>query len=90
MVTIANLAKFISESVFIVHFHMWRLWLRFKNRKRTATEREAGQQIFNDTVNEQVLLGYTKCQKNVWTYLRKFWIKYDWFVFLQLQYLCLL
>jgi hypothetical protein len=37
-----------------VHYHAWRVWLRFKNRKRTAAERNEGQQIFSDNVNEQV------------------------------------
>lgn len=54
LVTIANLAKFISETVFIIHYHAWRLWLRFKNRKRTQIERDESQQIFNDNANEQV------------------------------------
>lgn len=56
LVTIANLAKFISETAFRIHYRALATWIRFKNRKKLERGEERGQHIFNDDMNEQELL----------------------------------
>ncbi|KAI6198999.1 Ion transport 2 and Fibronectin domain containing protein [Aphelenchoides besseyi] len=55
LVTVANVAKFLSESVFLIHYQIWKVWLNIKNRRRPTAKTES-QQIFNDNVDEQEVL----------------------------------
>ncbi|KAH7718589.1 Protein TWK-30, partial [Aphelenchoides avenae] len=55
LVTVANVAKFVSESVFMVHYELWKIWMRYKNRSRSSSLEE-NQQIFGDSENEEDVL----------------------------------
>uniref|UniRef100_A0A7E4V6C2 Fibronectin type-III domain-containing protein n=1 Tax=Panagrellus redivivus TaxID=6233 RepID=A0A7E4V6C2_PANRE len=59
LVTVANIAKFISESVFHVHYYLWTLWMRFKNRNSReppTTEEDEIKKLFSDAEDEQEIL----------------------------------
>ncbi|KAE9548623.1 hypothetical protein FO519_008168 [Halicephalobus sp. NKZ332] len=57
LVTVANIAKFISEIVFHVHYKLWGMWVKFKNRnKENAGSEEGSKGLFNDSEDEQEIL----------------------------------
>ncbi|KAI1721933.1 ion channel domain-containing protein [Ditylenchus destructor] len=55
LVTVANISKFASETIFSMHYHIWKFWIRLKTRSRESSEEENGQ-IFNDSEDEQDVL----------------------------------
>ncbi|CAD5225281.1 unnamed protein product [Bursaphelenchus okinawaensis] len=56
LVTVANVAKFISESVFFLHYEVWKLWMNFKHRNRIQEKPIQRQKMFNDNEDEQEVL----------------------------------
>lgn len=65
LVTVTNIAKFASESVFLVHFELWKVWLRIKMRKTSQNNGNGSDdnnnngnsddaQIFSGSEDEQV------------------------------------
>ncbi|KAI6222860.1 hypothetical protein M3Y99_01490500 [Aphelenchoides fujianensis] len=55
MLTSIGFGYFLSETVFLIHYQIWRIWLNIKNRRRPTAKTET-QQIFNDNVDEQEVL----------------------------------
>ena len=55
LVTVANVAKFLSESIFLLHYEAWKAWMRWKAKRKGNTE-EANEPIFQDDEDEQVSL----------------------------------
>lgn len=63
--TVANIAKFASETIFLIHYNIWKFWMRFKtnqknkiNNNLTADKNDGATddigQIFADSEDEQV------------------------------------
>ena len=56
----ANVAKFISETVFLMHYELWKYWMRFRQRNRdglglnASTVNGDDQPMFDDDEDEQV------------------------------------
>ncbi|CAI4226360.1 unnamed protein product [Auanema sp. JU1783] len=57
LVTVANVAKFISESVFLIHYEIWKSWMRWQARKK-GTDPNAP--MFADDESEQEILDRVK------------------------------
>uniref|UniRef100_A0A915DVH8 Fibronectin type-III domain-containing protein n=1 Tax=Ditylenchus dipsaci TaxID=166011 RepID=A0A915DVH8_9BILA len=55
LVTVANISKFVSETIFMLHYEIWKLWMRIKSRSRESSEEE-GAQMFGDSEDEQDVL----------------------------------
>lgn len=60
LVTVANVAKFVSEIIFIIHYEIWKLWIRIKNYNREGGNEEEVQ-LFGENEDEQVLLNLQVC-----------------------------
>ncbi|CAJ0931779.1 unnamed protein product, partial [Mesorhabditis belari] len=58
LVTVANVAKFISETVFLLHYEIWKSWMKWKNRSRSH-EALLGP-MFADDENEEEILDRVK------------------------------
>ncbi|VDD86071.1 unnamed protein product, partial [Enterobius vermicularis] len=58
LVTVANVAKFISETIFLIHYEFWKLWMEYKERKRG--EIDENRPLFADSEDEQELLDRVK------------------------------
>lgn len=52
LVTVANVAKFISESIFFIHYKLWLLWMRFKNKSNNSDDDSRLE--FRESEDEQV------------------------------------
>ncbi|MCP9262274.1 TWiK family of potassium channels protein 7 [Dirofilaria immitis] len=57
LVTVANVAKFISECAFLIHYNCWKKLMTWKERRKGFTYRR---NIFGDDDNEQELLDKIK------------------------------
>lgn len=61
LVTVANIAKFISEIVFHVHYKLWKTWVRFRTgNKESNGSDERSATLFNDDEDEQDILDRVK------------------------------
>uniref|UniRef100_A0A0M3I3K6 Ion channel n=1 Tax=Ascaris lumbricoides TaxID=6252 RepID=A0A0M3I3K6_ASCLU len=61
LVTVANIAKFISETVFRLHYELWRLWMRWKERKSPGLGvDEESRAMFGESEDEQEILDRVK------------------------------
>uniref|UniRef100_A0A0K0DT04 Fibronectin type-III domain-containing protein n=1 Tax=Strongyloides stercoralis TaxID=6248 RepID=A0A0K0DT04_STRER len=56
LVTVANVAKFISETVFVCHYELWKMWMRFKNRKKGRGTEDEIKELFGESEDEQEIL----------------------------------
>ena len=56
LVTVANVAKFLSEIVFFIHYNAWKLYLRIKNRKRRRAAAAEAQKLLSERASEQEVL----------------------------------
>uniref|UniRef100_A0AC35U6T9 Fibronectin type-III domain-containing protein n=1 Tax=Rhabditophanes sp. KR3021 TaxID=114890 RepID=A0AC35U6T9_9BILA len=56
LVTVANVAKFISETVFLCHYELWKYWMRFKNRNKEGGAEEEMRELFGEADDEQEIL----------------------------------
>ncbi|VDM46947.1 unnamed protein product [Toxocara canis] len=57
LVTVANVAKFISEMVFRIHYELWKLWMRWKERKNQGLGiDEESKGLFGESEDEQEIL----------------------------------
>ncbi|VDN02895.1 unnamed protein product [Thelazia callipaeda] len=59
LVTVANIAKFISECAFLIHYECWKMWVTWKDRRKGFTLNEL-RPIFCDNETEQELLEKVK------------------------------
>ncbi|KIH64596.1 hypothetical protein ANCDUO_05090 [Ancylostoma duodenale] len=58
LVTVANVAKFISETIFLVHYELWKYWCRWK-AKRKGQELN-NEPLFAEDEDEQEILDRVK------------------------------
>uniref|UniRef100_A0A914EKM1 Potassium channel domain-containing protein n=1 Tax=Acrobeloides nanus TaxID=290746 RepID=A0A914EKM1_9BILA len=57
LVTVTSIAKFISETVFSMHYELWKLWMKYKNRNREGNGNdEENRTLFGDNEDEQEIL----------------------------------
>ncbi|MFH4976775.1 hypothetical protein AB6A40_003484 [Gnathostoma spinigerum] len=40
LVTVTNIAKFLSEALFFIHFQLWQFWIRWRERSKCSSIRE--------------------------------------------------
>uniref|UniRef100_A0A1I7YKZ4 TWiK family of potassium channels protein 7 n=1 Tax=Steinernema glaseri TaxID=37863 RepID=A0A1I7YKZ4_9BILA len=55
LLTVANIAKFISETIFLVHYELWKIWMRWKQKGKDIVV-EDSRDMFNDSEDEQDIL----------------------------------
>ncbi|EYC30729.1 hypothetical protein Y032_0004g1740 [Ancylostoma ceylanicum] len=58
LVTVANVAKFISETIFLIHYELWKYWCRWK-AKRKGQELN-NEPLFAEDEDEQEILDRVK------------------------------
>ncbi|VDL81423.1 unnamed protein product [Nippostrongylus brasiliensis] len=58
LVTVANVAKFISETVFLIHYELWKYWMRWKARRKGEECTE--EPLFAEDEDEQEILDRVK------------------------------
>lgn len=55
LVTVANIAKFISECAFLIHYNCWKKFTTWKVRRKGSYNDDETQPVFTETDNEQVI-----------------------------------
>uniref|UniRef100_A0A8R1I2L0 Fibronectin type-III domain-containing protein n=1 Tax=Caenorhabditis japonica TaxID=281687 RepID=A0A8R1I2L0_CAEJA len=60
LVTVANVAKFLSESIFFLHYEIWNKCLEWKARRKGVVEVDPAQPMFGDDENEEEILDRVK------------------------------
>ncbi|KHJ97635.1 fibronectin type III domain protein [Oesophagostomum dentatum] len=55
LVTVANVAKFISETIFLIHYELWKYWCRWK-AKRKGEDVTNEEPLFAEDEDEQEIL----------------------------------
>ncbi|KAK6058732.1 Ion channel [Cooperia oncophora] len=58
LVTVANVAKFISETIFLIHYELWKYWMRWKARRKG--EEHIDEPLFTEDEDEQEILDRVK------------------------------
>ncbi|RCN43185.1 fibronectin type III domain protein, partial [Ancylostoma caninum] len=58
LVTVANVAKFISETIFLVHYELWKYWCRWKAKRKG--EELNNEPLFAEDEDEQEILDRVK------------------------------
>ncbi|XGW12291.1 hypothetical protein V3C99_013191 [Haemonchus contortus] len=58
LVTVANVAKFISETIFLIHYELWKYWMRWKARRKG--EEVTNEPLFTEDEDEQEILDRVK------------------------------
>ncbi|KAE9416805.1 hypothetical protein Angca_004049, partial [Angiostrongylus cantonensis] len=58
LVTVANVAKFISETIFLIHYELWKYWIRWKAQRKG--EDWANGSLFAEDEDEQEILDRVK------------------------------
>uniref|UniRef100_A0A914WRW4 Fibronectin type-III domain-containing protein n=1 Tax=Plectus sambesii TaxID=2011161 RepID=A0A914WRW4_9BILA len=60
LVTVANIAKFISESVFMIHYQLWKWHMQWKSRRREQGTEEENKPMIGESEDEEEILDRTK------------------------------
>ncbi|VDM56479.1 unnamed protein product [Angiostrongylus costaricensis] len=58
LVTVANVAKFISETIFLIHYELWKYWIRWKAQRKG--EDWGNGSLFAEDEDEQEILDRVK------------------------------
>ncbi|CAB3407236.1 unnamed protein product [Caenorhabditis bovis] len=56
LVTVANIAKFLSETIFLVHYEIWRRWMDFRRKRKGDLDVDVVQPMFEEDENEDDIL----------------------------------
>lgn len=56
LVTVANVAKFLSETIFFLHYELWNKCLEWKRKRKGEVEADPAQPMFGDDENEEEIL----------------------------------
>ncbi|KAK6734482.1 hypothetical protein RB195_017958 [Necator americanus] len=58
LVTVANVAKFISETIFLIHYELWKYWCRWKAKRKG--QELTNEPLFAEDEDEQEILDRVK------------------------------